>query len=295
MEIFVNGAFATLASGIDDVTTTLPLTTGQGVRFGTIPNGDKIRIAFLDASLNISEVAYITAITVDTATIVRGQDGTAGVIHLAGDRIEARIGKSTLDSLTQKASAGTDAIAEMHAATSKATPADADEVGIWDSVSGLLNKLTLANLKAAVQFPSGTRMPFNQSAAPIGWTKDVTAALNDTAMRIVTGAIGSGGVVDFSAATYTPTITPTVGSLAVDSHVLTIAEMPSHTHDFAALIQTGGSYVAFSNTGGQKTGTTTATGGDGGHSHTLSGAPAATSSAITLGLKYNDFIIATKD
>lgn len=150
MELFVNGTFATLASGIDAVTTTLPLTTGQGARFGTIPNGDKIRIAFLDASLNISEVAYMTAITADTATIVRGQDGTTAVIHLAGDRIEARVGKSTMDSLTQKATAGTDALAEMHAATSKATPVAADEIGIWDSVSGVLNKLTWANIVATL-------------------------------------------------------------------------------------------------------------------------------------------------
>lgn len=39
-------------------------------------------------------------------------------------------------------------ISTIHAATSKATPIDADEFGIWDSVSGLLNKLTFANLKA---------------------------------------------------------------------------------------------------------------------------------------------------
>jgi hypothetical protein len=69
----------------------------------------------------------------------------------------------------------------------------------------------------AATFPSGTRMPFNQTAAPAGWTKDTTAALNDTAMRIVTGAVGSGGSVAFSSAAYTST-------LAVGAHVLTVAE-----------------------------------------------------------------------
>ncbi len=43
---------------------------------------------------------------------------------------------------------------DTHAATRKATPVNADEFGIWDSVSGLLNKVTLADLKAAVATPA---------------------------------------------------------------------------------------------------------------------------------------------
>lgn len=37
-----------------------------------------------------------------------------------------------------------------HAATNKDTPVDADEFNIWDSVTGLLNKVTFANLKAVI-------------------------------------------------------------------------------------------------------------------------------------------------
>lgn len=53
----------------------------------------------------------------------------------------------------------------IHNATNKTTPANADEVGIWDSVSGLLNKLTWANIwnqikslinSAPVAFNAGT-------------------------------------------------------------------------------------------------------------------------------------------
>ena len=39
----------------------------------------------------------------------------------------------------------------IHAAINKTTPVDADEVGIWDSVSGLLNHVTWANLKATLK------------------------------------------------------------------------------------------------------------------------------------------------
>ena len=44
-----------------------------------------------------------------------------------------------------------DLAADIHAATSKTTPVDADELGIWDSVASALKKLTWANLKATLK------------------------------------------------------------------------------------------------------------------------------------------------
>lgn len=151
MELFANRVWATLASGMDEVQTSLALSTGHGARFGTIGSGDKLRIVLLDATLNVSEIMYATARVGDTLTVDRAQDGTVAVVHLAGDRLEHRIGKSTMDSLTQKAKAGTDAVAEMHAATSKATPVDADEFMAGDSAStfGVI-RVTWANIKATL-------------------------------------------------------------------------------------------------------------------------------------------------
>jgi hypothetical protein len=40
---------------------------------------------------------------------------------------------------------------EIHAATNKSTPVDSDEVGIWDSVTGMLNHVTWANIKATLK------------------------------------------------------------------------------------------------------------------------------------------------
>lgn len=100
MEIFVNNVWATLASPIDASQTSMTLTAGHGAKFGTIGAGNQIRIVFLDAALAISEVAYMTAISGDVATIVRGQDGTTGAAQLTTGRIEARIGKSTMESIT---------------------------------------------------------------------------------------------------------------------------------------------------------------------------------------------------
>lgn len=50
----------------------------------------------------------------------------------------------------------------------------------------------LGNLDA----PSGTRMLFQQTAAPTGWTKDTSN--NDKALRVVSGTVGSGGSTAFS-------------------------------------------------------------------------------------------------
>jgi hypothetical protein len=147
-----------------------------------------------------------------------------------------------------------------------------------------------ANAAAAssASLVTGTRLAFQQSAAPIGWVKDTTAALNDTAMRIVTGAVVGGGAVPFSTAMGTTAVSGTTGS-----HALTIAEMPSHTH--AQTQQTAG--------GGAGTGaglgpgtsasaagsiSTQAQGGGGGHTH------AATGLTTTMNIAYVDFIIAVK-
>src|SRR5574343_1098734 len=68
-------------------------------------------------------------------------------------------------------------------------------------------------------FPAGTRMLFQQSTAPTGWTKDTT--VNDKALRVVSGAVGSGGSVAFSTL---------FGRTATDGTTLTVAQMPGHGH-----------------------------------------------------------------
>lgn len=45
-------------------------------------------------------------------------------------------------------------------------------------------------------FPSGTRVVFQQTAAPVGWTKDTTH--NDKVLRVVSGSVSSAGSVPFS-------------------------------------------------------------------------------------------------
>jgi len=129
--------------------------------------------------------------------------------------------------------------------------------------------------------PSGTRMSFNQTTAPTGWTKDTTAALNDSIMRIVTGSVGSGGANAFS--TFN-------GQTATAAHTLTTADIPAHTHTYNGVLSAtsgpAGRILTPDVTVNEKAlGVATSSVGSGGaHSH-----------GIVTSIKYNDFIIASKN
>ena len=75
--------------------------------------------------------------------------------------------------------------------------------------------------------PSGTKMLFQQTAAPVGWTKDTTN--NDKALRIVSGTAGSGGTLSLTS----------FASQAVGDTTLTTAQMPVHNHSFTGSGSTG--------------------------------------------------------
>lgn len=82
---------------------------------------------------------------------------------------------------------------------------------VWDSVS----------------FPPGTRLLFNNSAPPVGWTKIVDAAYNDAMVRIVTGTpaapSGTKGMSEVFIASFGV-------SGNTNYHELTISELPAHGH-----------------------------------------------------------------
>lgn len=141
----------------------------------------------------------------------------------------------------------------------------------------------------ATLFPQGTRMLFQQAAAPTGWVKDTTATYNDSALRIVTSdTVSTGGSVAFSTAFANKTIS-IAGSIG--STTLTTATMPSHIHTFqcqAVNLALGeGSVVTI---GGNAAGSTSSTGSSGSHTHSFSG----TNTSVNLAVKYTDFIICTK-
>jgi hypothetical protein len=91
----------------------------------------------------------------------------------------------------------------------------------------LTGAATLAG-RAIDAFPSGTKMLFQQTSAPTGWTKDTTH--DNKALRVVSGTAGSGGSINFTTA---------FGSQNVGDTALTSAQIPGHTHTFSGTGNTG--------------------------------------------------------
>ena len=139
------------------------------------------------------------------------------------------------------------------------------------------NGSTWTSAAAGGGFPAGTRMSFQQTTAPTSWTKDTTAAINDSLLRLATGTVTSGGTTGFS----TWSAVTATGATTLDT-----ASIPSHSHSLAG--QSAGPGFGFiplfAETNAGNSNSTNATGGGGSHTHSL-----------TRALKYYDFIIAAKD
>ena len=176
-------------------------------------------------------------------------------------------------------------------------------------------------------FAAGTKMIFNQTASPTGWTKDTTNN-NDSALRVVTGTVGTGGSSGFATAMATPSVSGSVGltgdlaagNLAVSisgnisSTTLSTFTLPAHGHSFPRgnANQTGntsGNRIAISNGNGQTDNQKIQQTGSGqahNHAHSLSGSMTGTpgvgnlsgslsSATASINVKYVDVIVATKD
>lgn len=146
---------------------------------------------------------------------------------------------------------------------------------ISDPATGMIRASVLPPASSVI--PTGTKMLFVQTAAPTGFTKDVTH--NNKALRIVNGAAGTGGTTGFTSvfATRTPagtldsvaqggsissvqvtgstdnaTSTGTVGNTTstgtVGGTALTEANLPSHTHGAGSLTITGSTNVTGAHT-----------------------------------------------
>lgn len=158
---------------------------------------------------------------------------------------------------------------------------------------------------AAAAFDAGTRIGFQQTTAPTGWTKDTTAGLNNSSMRIVTGSASSGGSVDFTTAfaSQTPTGSVTITSVSGSAGptTLTTPQIPSHSHINPSFgTSPGGPRTVETKTAvlTSQAVSTDATGGGGSHDHPFSfssGSGTFSGSAINLAVKYYDFIIASKN
>jgi hypothetical protein len=192
--------------------------------------------------------------------------------------------------------------------------------GAMTATHTVLNGLDarVTTLESSLPAPQGTRLLFQQTAAPTGWTKDTTH--NDKTIRVVTGTVSSGGTNAFSSAfSYTPAgsvNTSVTGTVA--NHTLTTSQIPAHQHFLAKLGTTSArqafnstTYISegyvFANTNHEYTlsgstsvadaGLSSSVGGSQGHNHGWSGSASSafTGTATDFAPQYVDTIIASKD
>ena len=126
--------------------------------------------------------------------------------------------------------------------------------------------------------PSGARMLFQQSGAPVGWAKD-SSSHDNKALRVVTGSVVNGGTRGFT--------TLFSSSYATASFTLLEAHVPNHNHGLPGNVRTATVATQTFTVAGPaqsgNSGSLTSFGSDGGHQHSLD-----------LDLAYCDNIICTK-
>lgn len=252
-------------------------TAGTGI---TVPNG-KTAMVYANSTNVVSALSYVPALSIDTATIATAAIAAGTATFSAATITTATINGGTITGITDLAVAdGGTGLSTLTANNVILGNGASAPTFVAPSTSGNVltsNGTTWASTANPPEFASGTRMSFQQTAAPTGWTKDTTAAINDSILRFVTGSVApSGGSVAFS--TWN-------AQTATGGYTLQIADIPAHTHTH----QLPTTNTAAGAGGGSPVSTITAvtsssTGGGGSHSHSL-----------TQGIKFYDFIIAAKD
>ena len=155
---------------------------------------------------------------------------------------------------------------------------------------------------AAVVIPAGSRMLFQQTAAPTGWVKETSS--NNVALRVVSGTASTGGTVAFTTAftSYSVAISGNTGNKAaggtVANHTLSNARIPSHTHSYNRPAGGSGGGGKSSTISGSSAANTGASGGSQAHNHGFTGSnhnhSFSGSSTVNVDVQYVDVIIATK-
>lgn len=99
--LFKNNATALLAASISSSTTTIVISAGLGASFPS-PVGGSFFYATLFDSVGNYEIVKVTAKSVDSFTVVRGQDNTTALAFAAGDGISMRPNAATFENMIQR-------------------------------------------------------------------------------------------------------------------------------------------------------------------------------------------------
>jgi hypothetical protein len=186
-----NNAFGALTAGITTGDTTIVLGAGEGVRFPALGSGDFFFGTLIDTGNNL-EIVRVTARSVDTMTIVRGQDGTTARAFSAGDRFELRPTAAMFQAFTQADGIAYDNTASGLSATTAQAALDELESEKQDTLVSGTNLKTVGgqSLLGAGNITAGGNQITQIFTAPGTWTKP--AELKAIKVTVVGGG-GNGG------------------------------------------------------------------------------------------------------
>lgn len=106
--VFANNASTKLSAPISSTDTSLTVTSGTGGRFPALTTGQVFTITMVDAATNtLTEIMLCTAISGDTMTVERGQEGTTALAWSAGDFVANFITAGTASIFLQATTLGT--------------------------------------------------------------------------------------------------------------------------------------------------------------------------------------------
>ena len=167
-------------------------------------------------------------------------------------------------------------------------------------------------------FATGTRIPFENNTAPVGWTAVTDSAHNGAALRIVNAAVSgaqTGGSSEFNSVFNSGVTVSITGQLTesatltglTSATILTEAQIPAHSHSMKneqfniGGVPSGTALNRPADVGGVPT-SATDTGGNQVHTHSLEDKGAhshvvsvAQDNAFNLDVKYINFIVCEKD
>lgn len=288
-------------------TITVKNATGTGI---AVPAG-KSTYVYNDATNVVDPVNYLATLTLGTDLAVT--EGGTGSSSAAGARLNLGAASSGGNNDITAITGLTTPLAVNQGGMGSAThTANAVLIGEGTSPVTTVSPGATGNVLVsngtdwisgnAEAFPSGTRLVFQQTTAPTGWTKDTTH--NNKAFRVVSGAASSGGSVAFTTAFASKSVAGSIANKTaggtVGSTTLALSQIPSHTHGGVPTTSGSGSYALYSGQkfgGAQATTNTSAAGSSGSHNHSFSGTAhnhTFTGTAINLAVQYVDLIIAAK-
>lgn len=281
-----NNAYSTLASSISDVSTSVSLASGTGDRFPAISGSDYFYATLIDTSNNL-EVIKVTARATDTLTVVRAQDGTTARSYSSGSRVELRVTAKLLEDIRDSVTPGDNTITTAKLVDDAVTGAKIAD--------GAVSSALLATAVQQALAPSGAVLPYAGTSEPSGWLFCYGQAISRTTYAALFAALGTtygsgngsttfnvpdlrGRVIagqDDMGGTSANRLTGLTGGVngdnlgatgGAETHTLTEAQMPAHTHGIATTntYSGGGSRVG---PGAGTSATSTSTGGGGAHNN----------------------------